>query len=423
MRVVNLSRRPFVNRRPILRLAILLWIVGAVLLVVNVRLYTNHWLGSAENRRLLAEVRQKLALQEKRVAEKSQELQRVSLDRRNRRAAFLNQLIDARTFPWSGLFEDLEKVLPEGVRLISVRPEVRLASNRRSRQQSQRTSSEPGQLAGEELTQDQVDLRLSGIAQSFDQLDEFVRRLYGHPFAGPYLSGTTLTGQGRTMSFNISTVYQTRREPLPPLPPLEIELAYAAEAESEGGPDEEGASATGSSEDGLETPPDDGGQIAEQNPEGLSGEALPGGSTTSGESTASSSIAGTPAAGTPAAGTSIPGAPTAGAPTAGTPATGPGSRSGTQIGTPSQGIAALPNRPPPPLTSERENPRTPPPPDRGSRRPASERPQSSDRPQSPDRPESPERTDPSERPEEPGPSEDDPSFGDRDASSTPGVRQ
>ncbi|HUJ83853.1 MAG TPA: hypothetical protein VLW83_18365 [Candidatus Acidoferrales bacterium] len=42
------------------------------------------------------------------------------LDRSN----FLNSLIEARTFPWPKIFEDLEKTLPPGVRIISIAPRL-----------------------------------------------------------------------------------------------------------------------------------------------------------------------------------------------------------------------------------------------------------------------------------------------------------
>ena len=47
MRVVNLARRPFINRRPIVRFAALLWLAGILLLAWNVRLYRGHWQGTA----------------------------------------------------------------------------------------------------------------------------------------------------------------------------------------------------------------------------------------------------------------------------------------------------------------------------------------------------------------------------------------
>jgi Tfp pilus assembly protein PilN len=40
------------------------------------------------------------------------------------RAAFLNSLIDQRSFPWTKMFTDLEKVLPAGVRVLSIAPKM-----------------------------------------------------------------------------------------------------------------------------------------------------------------------------------------------------------------------------------------------------------------------------------------------------------
>lgn len=38
------------------------------------------------------------------------------------RAAFINNLIDARSFNWTFMFMDLERVLPAGVRVVSIMP-------------------------------------------------------------------------------------------------------------------------------------------------------------------------------------------------------------------------------------------------------------------------------------------------------------
>jgi len=38
------------------------------------------------------------------------------------RAAFLNSLIDERSFDWTQMFMDLERILPGGVRVVSIEP-------------------------------------------------------------------------------------------------------------------------------------------------------------------------------------------------------------------------------------------------------------------------------------------------------------
>lgn len=41
-----------------------------------------------------------------------------------KRATFLNGLIEARTFPWTKMFADLEQILPPGVRVIRISPQM-----------------------------------------------------------------------------------------------------------------------------------------------------------------------------------------------------------------------------------------------------------------------------------------------------------
>jgi hypothetical protein len=41
-----------------------------------------------------------------------------------KRSEFLNGLIEARTFPWTKMFAGLEQILPAGVRVISISPQM-----------------------------------------------------------------------------------------------------------------------------------------------------------------------------------------------------------------------------------------------------------------------------------------------------------
>src|SRR6202521_786630 len=43
---------------------------------------------------------------------------------RRQRAAYLNALIQQRAFPWIKIFMDLERILPEGVRVVSIEPKL-----------------------------------------------------------------------------------------------------------------------------------------------------------------------------------------------------------------------------------------------------------------------------------------------------------
>jgi Tfp pilus assembly protein PilN len=72
------------------------------------------------------------------IAESRQDLERLSSQRReleaffarpenarlNDRASYLNSLIDSRSFNWTEMFLDLEKLLPAGVRVMSIAPSL-----------------------------------------------------------------------------------------------------------------------------------------------------------------------------------------------------------------------------------------------------------------------------------------------------------
>jgi hypothetical protein len=44
--------------------------------------------------------------------------------KRRQRAAYLNSLIEQRAFPWIKIFMDLERILPEGARVVSIEPKL-----------------------------------------------------------------------------------------------------------------------------------------------------------------------------------------------------------------------------------------------------------------------------------------------------------
>lgn len=44
--------------------------------------------------------------------------------KRRQRAAYLNSLIQQRAFPWIKIFMDLERILPEGSRVVSIEPQL-----------------------------------------------------------------------------------------------------------------------------------------------------------------------------------------------------------------------------------------------------------------------------------------------------------
>jgi type IV pilus assembly protein PilN len=119
---LNLATKPTETHRKFIAGATL---VGLVAAIVFLSLGWHVYLARKAN----AEMRAKSAKILQQVAELEQ--QRAALERffaldenarLHDRAAFINSLIDARSFNWTLMFMDLEKVLPAGVRVVSIEP-------------------------------------------------------------------------------------------------------------------------------------------------------------------------------------------------------------------------------------------------------------------------------------------------------------
>ncbi|HEY6386777.1 MAG TPA: hypothetical protein VIX91_13950 [Candidatus Acidoferrum sp.] len=119
---LNLATKPLEAHRKFIASS---GLVGVIAAIVFLSLGWHVYLARKAN----AEMRAKSAKILQQVAELEQ--QRASLEHffnldANRnlhdRAAFINSLIDARSFNWTLMFMDLEKVLPAGVRVVSIEP-------------------------------------------------------------------------------------------------------------------------------------------------------------------------------------------------------------------------------------------------------------------------------------------------------------
>ncbi len=238
MQGINLARRPFVNRRPVLRLAVLLWIAGVGLAIHNVNQFTDHFQGTSEYRLRLIAIDRQIREERQKLTALDREMARVSLRRENRHASFLNRLIAYRTFPWSGLFDDLEEVVPRDVKLLSVKPNVQLKAEskkakrprrtRRSRSTSAQNADDaaPGESPESEeagsssdgeqsLRRDEVRLQLNGVAKTEDAVVELIEVLYASPsFRSPFLPGEIIEVDG-TVRFTLRTIYLTGRGAVP----------------------------------------------------------------------------------------------------------------------------------------------------------------------------------------------------------------
>lgn len=121
---LNVATRPVENYRRFLAGAALAAAAGIVaLLLLSSSVFVTWRRNRGQQARIAASEARLAQLQAEReelAAYFNSQKTKVVIDR----AAFLNSLIDQRSFPWTNIFTDLEKVLPDGVRVISIAPKM-----------------------------------------------------------------------------------------------------------------------------------------------------------------------------------------------------------------------------------------------------------------------------------------------------------
>ncbi|MEO8198563.1 MAG: PilN domain-containing protein, partial [Thermoanaerobaculia bacterium] len=173
----NLARAPFVNERPVRRLAVTLWVLFA--LVGGLAVWQSRASRQQSTTRLaeLVRLNSEIVSARERAATLERELRSANLPAQNERTEFLNRRLAERSFSWSSLLESLTAVMPRGVRLVRLSPDG-FASDRRRGGASPRTAAAT-----------HVAIRISGEAEETEALLEFVDRLFQNPaFDRPSLS-------------------------------------------------------------------------------------------------------------------------------------------------------------------------------------------------------------------------------------------
>lgn len=190
---INLAARPFVNERPVRRAALLLLVAGLALAAVNGWLYTRYALSRSASAGELERMEAQIEVEERQIAELSRQLAAADLTQQNELVRFLNQRIAARTFGWSVLFDRLEDLLPEDVRLVSLSP-----------RQAERGPRRPS--AQQDAPEQRFDLALAGVAREPEAVLELIDALFADPaFRDPNLHQENF--RDREVHFTLDVVY------------------------------------------------------------------------------------------------------------------------------------------------------------------------------------------------------------------------
>jgi hypothetical protein len=239
---LNLSRKPYVNSRPVVRTALLLWIVGGLLLLGNVFLFWSYLSGSTEKRAERDRLEESVVRQQKVVADLEARLSQLNLEQQNEQVAFLNRKIGERTFSWSLLFQRLSEVLPDDVRLLQLQPAAIAGDDRPGARPVPSTTLRGRRPMG---TSDRVPLIIQAEAKNGEAQLQFLDRLFAHPAFGKDADITreTLNEDNNRLRFDVRVTYipaagsQQKTEEAPvieeaPSPPAAVPPAGAADADT-----------------------------------------------------------------------------------------------------------------------------------------------------------------------------------------------
>lgn len=196
---LNLSRRPFLNSRPVVRVSLLLWLLGLVLLLGNVSLFWSYLSESEDKRAEVARGEEAVQRRRAEAQELESRLNDIDLKDLNAEIRFLNQKIAERTFSWNRLFDHLSRVMPNDVRLSRLVPATS--------EQARRSGRSSGRASQGRIREGQVTLQILGEARSDEALDRFVENLFTHPFAEPNLAREERPEQEDILRFELTVQY------------------------------------------------------------------------------------------------------------------------------------------------------------------------------------------------------------------------
>lgn len=190
----NLAARPFVNRRPLHRVAIAAWILGGLLAVFDAGVFWRYASGEGRRQQRTGELEESLAAERARIDAAVDVLAAIDLEWQSEQVRFVNLKADQQSFSWSRLFDQLAEVLPDGVRLARLNPGSRRVDARRL------TLEGDGSALPRRVT-----LTMGGAARDSEALYEFVDALFAHPaFERPDLENER---EREEVEFSLSAVY------------------------------------------------------------------------------------------------------------------------------------------------------------------------------------------------------------------------
>jgi type IV pilus assembly protein PilN len=121
---LNLASKPYRDFAPVYTVAIALAVLTALLMINNVTVAYRYLVNTRETREEIARIEAETRREQQAAGAVEAQIARTDLKGLHTQATFINSHIADRAFSWSALLDDLERVMPAGVRLTSLNPAV-----------------------------------------------------------------------------------------------------------------------------------------------------------------------------------------------------------------------------------------------------------------------------------------------------------
>ena len=119
---LNLASRPYRDYRPVYAVVVVLSLLTAFLMLNNIETYYRYIHETQATRAQISKVEEEARKERQHEDAAKQRLQGLDLKTLDQKTKFINAKLAERAFSWSGLLDELESILEEDVRLVSVAP-------------------------------------------------------------------------------------------------------------------------------------------------------------------------------------------------------------------------------------------------------------------------------------------------------------
>lgn len=178
---LNLASRPYRDYRPVYATVVVMSLVAAFLMLNNVETYYRYTRDTQSTRTKIAMIENQTRQERDRGAAIQRRIKGLDLGRLGAQTKFVNAKLAERAFSWSLLLDELESVLTDDVRLITVVPRFD--------------------------TDGKINLSLNFASKSADGMIKTINRMNADPqFRNPFPSRQTET-EGGGFVFTLSVQY------------------------------------------------------------------------------------------------------------------------------------------------------------------------------------------------------------------------